>query len=166
MLSTSLRRVLVASGLVIASSFAAASGAFALTTGDVNLSGTVNSTLAISSSNPNTAIDLAASQTDTTVKAADLAFGTNNSAGLTVASSGTLTLSNGQATPVPFTVGIVAGSTGTPAAYYPTNTANIFDTSAAAAPTTAHALYIKYSTAAFQDPGNYTATVTLTVSDN
>ncbi len=165
MLSTSLRRVLVASGLVIASSFAAASGAFALTDSNVNLTGTVASTLAISSSNPNTAIDLAASQTDTTVKAADLAFGTNNSAGLTVASSGTLTLSNGQATPVPFTVGIVAGSTGTPVSYVASG-ATVFTTSAAAAPTTAHALYIKYSTAAFQDPGAYAATVTLTVTDN
>lgn len=165
MLSTTLRRLLVASGLVVATSFGAASGAFAADTTNVILGGTVTSTLAISSSNPNAAIDLAPSQSDTEVKAADLAFGTNNSAGLTVASSGTLTLSNGVATPVPFTVGIVAGASGTPTSYVATG-ATVFTTSAAAAPTTAHALYIKYSTAAFQDPGNYAATVILTVTDN
>lgn len=169
MLSTSLRRVLVASGLVIASSFMA-SAAFAGTSDNVVIGGTVVSTLAIASSNPKADINLAPAQTNTEVKVADLTMGTNNSTGLTVNVSGTLTLArttgSNAITPVPFTVGIVAGASGTPASYVATaNT--VFATSAAAAPSTAHSLYIKYSTDAnFQDPGDYAATIVLTVVDN
>jgi hypothetical protein len=167
MLSTSLRRVLVASGLVIATSFMA-SAAFAE---NVVIGGTVASTLAIAATNANAAINLAPAQIDATLKVADLTMGTNNSTGLKVDLTGTLTLARttiGQeaVTPVPFTVGIVAGASGTPTSYVATG-AQVFSTSAAAAPSTAHSLYIKYSTdAAFQDPGAYDATIVLTASDN
>lgn len=159
---------MVASGLVVATSFIP-SAAFAGTTDSVTIGGSVASTLAIAYTNAKADINLAPAQTNAEVKVADLTMGTNNSTGLTVTATGILTLAKttgSNATPVPFTVGIVAGASGTPASYAITAT-TVFATTTAAAPSTAHSLYIKYSTdASFQDPGSYAATVVLTVADN
>jgi hypothetical protein len=167
MLSTTLHRVLVASGLVVATSFMAFSAVYA---DDVVIGGNVPSTLALTSSLPNTTIDLSPAQTNIEVKVAKVVMGTNNSAGLKVVPTGTFTLArtapDAAITPVSFTVGMVAGSSGAPASYVASG-ADMFSTSAPAAITTEHSLYIKYSTAAvYQDPGDYAATITLTASDN
>jgi len=167
MLSTTLRRALVASGLVVATGFMAFSAVYA---DDVTIGGTVASTLALTSSNPNTTINLDAGQTNIEVKVAKVLMGTNNSTGLKVVPTGTFTLArtapDAAITPVNFTVGMFAGDgSGTPVVTYVASGADMFSTSAAAATNTEHSLFIKYSTAAFQDPGAYAATITLTASD-
>jgi len=171
MLSTTLRRALVASGLVVATSFMAFSAVYA---GDVVIGGSVASTLALTSSDPNTTINLDAGQGQVTpveVKVAKVFMGTNNSAGLKVVPTGTFTLARttGDAaiTPVQFTVGMGIGAAGTPASYVVSGATDMFSTNAPAPVNTEHSLWIKYSTAAvYQDPGDYAATITLTASDN
>ncbi|MHC5821203.1 MAG: hypothetical protein ACYT04_36365, partial [Nostoc sp.] len=65
-----------------------------------------------------------------------------------------------------FTVGVGVG-TAAPAGAYVATGAVAIDTLVAEAPTTPYALYIQYTTSAgFQDPGTYGATISLTVADN
>lgn len=169
-----IRRALIASGLFIGAAAGFSPTAFADTgtTDDsaiVNISGTVASTLGISASAPNTNLDLAPGQTNTTVRAATLAMGTNNSTGLTLNTSGSFVLTNdasGSVT-IPFTVGIGVGSA--PASTYgaTTTTDSGITINEAKAATTEYGMWIQYSTATgFQDPGSYTGQVTLSLSDN
>ena len=175
MLSTTLRRVLVASGLVVATSGFMTSAAFAGDTATVNLSGTVASTLALSSTATAaaSALNLNVSQTGTVVKVADLQMGTNNFGGLTLklsANSGSLTRVN--STPIPFTVATVSGDGTTPPVvgdYKDTAADTLIGTTAPSAITTPYSLFIKYSTSALQEASvatPYTGAISLVVTDN
>jgi hypothetical protein len=175
MLSTTFRRALVASGLVIATSGFMASAAFAVDpTDNVVLQGTVTSTLAMSATEVAGAstINLAPAQSNIELKVADIAMGTNNSSGLSLkidtGSSFSLATTQG-ATSVPFTVGSILGdgSSVKPLAYKSTVNDVLLNTGSATAPNTAYSLFITYTTdPAFQDPGVYNATIKLVASDN
>lgn len=189
MLLNSLGRVLVASGFVAVTSFMASTAAFAQvvvpaldaassfyppshsrsTTATVVVKGRVNTTLDIKAVTLSSAsdINLDPHQTGTKVKVADLFLGTNNWEGLTVATTGALSLATAQGhTSVPFSVAIAPGNpaASTTTGYVGANN-DVFSTGAAAfyAP---HSLYIQYTTdPQFQDPGQYEGAINLNVRD-
>ena len=171
MLSTTLRRVLVASGFVVATSFMS-SAAFAATTGDVIIGGSVASTLTmgITAKAGAATINLAPAQTNAVLEVADITMGTNNSTGLSLkldAASSFSMANTGGGTPVAFTVAAVEGDLETGAVYKGAVGDVLITSTAAQASTTAYSLFIKYSTqATFQDPGTYSSTIKLIVSDN
>ncbi|MHC5825077.1 MAG: hypothetical protein ACYT04_56830, partial [Nostoc sp.] len=152
-----IRRALVASGLFIGAAVAFSPTAFAGTTADVGIGGSVESTIALAvTGTANTTIDLGPGKTEATVKVAGLEMGTNSSQGLTLTTSGTFNLNNGTngggRTNIPFKVGIGVGST--EAANYGDagDSASGIDTAAAARTDTAYGLWIQYNTGAdFQD---------------
>ncbi|GBO53305.1 hypothetical protein APA_1212 [Pseudanabaena sp. lw0831] len=167
MLSTSLRRVLVASGLVIASSFAA-SAAFAGTTGSIPLSGTVTTTLEmVATPTANTGMNLTTPSVQR-VKVGDITMGTNNATGLNLALDSAVTFTNLNAkTPITVGVAVLAGaSPTTPTTGYTTIAGSLIAPTAAQAVSTPYSLFVEYTPAALQDPIAYSATVSLTVTDN
>lgn len=162
-----IRRALIASGLVLGATTAFSPTAFAQTAAEVNIGGPVVTTLAINAGPGATNLNLAPAQTEVVANVSALTMGTNNSTGLTVTTRGVFNLVNGTGGTIPFTIGIGEG-VDAPATYgAPTTTESGINTGAAAAPTTAYGLWVKYSTNAdFQDPGTYTAAIGLDVSDN
>jgi hypothetical protein len=170
MLLNSLGRVLVASGLVAVTSFMASTAAFALETASVVIGGTAPKTLAIEALPANYPVDLSPKQTNKKVKVADLQFGTNNSTGLNVTASGTFSLTNLTTdTQIGFRVAIndeTANLGVIPAVYSQSSSLiPLFSTSVAASINSPYSLYIRYSTLEFLDPGIYTATINLAVTD-
>lgn len=170
MFTKSIRRVLIASGLVLGATAAFSPTAFAQTAGTVPLSGTVASTLAITSAATTEAgaLDLDGDGTaaEHIVKAADMAIATNNEQGYTLTvSSGNLTKANG--TPIAYQVTTVADAAAAPATGgFLVASGTNYTVSTAAAGSVPRDLYIKYTPAALQDAGAYGATINLTVADN
>lgn len=143
--------------------------AMAETTDSVSLSGVVTSTLAITATDTAGAaaldLDGDGSASEHIVKVTDALMTTNNDQGLTLSYSGgnltkaggvsiaysVLTVADGAAAPLTGDAGWATGAT--------------TDASSAAGDHVRD-LYIKYTPAASQDPGTYTGTISLTVSDN
>jgi hypothetical protein len=167
MLSTNFRRVLVASGLVVASSFMA-SAAFAGITGSVPLSGTVATTLAVTATPVNnTSMNLTTASVQR-VKVADVTMGTNNATGLKLVFDSDVAFVNANAkTPIAVGVQVLAGaSPTTPTSAYITSAGTLVTETAAQAVNTPYSLFVEYTPAALQDPGAYSASIGLTVTDN
>ncbi|AFZ12414.1 hypothetical protein Cri9333_1522 [Crinalium epipsammum PCC 9333] len=164
----SIRRAVIASGLVIGAAAAFSPAAFADT---VNLSGTVTSTLALTTSptaGPNSAANLPLnSATEQIVRIADLAVSTNNNTGYTLTvSSGSLTKSGGA--DIPFQVVVTDDGTAAASGDFTvaSGTAYTYSTASAnAAGSNGKDLSMKFTPDALQDPGNYTASVSVTVVD-
>ncbi len=165
-----IRRALIASGLFIGATAAFSPTAFAATDATVPLSGTVASTLAITSTATAGAstldLDGDGSAAEHIVKVADLAIATNNEQGYTLTvTSGNLTKDGG--TSIAYKVTTVDDAAAAPA----TGAFTIASGTAYTVPTTAAGsvpkdLYIQYTPAALQDAGAYVATINLTVADN
>jgi len=166
MMST-LRRTIIASGLFFGTVTAFSSAAFAQTTSDtVNLSGNVPSILEMTTTATAaaSALELPTSADTKVVQVADIAFETNDAEGVTItATNGTLTKIGGQ-TPINFQVKLLADGTATPGSSdfaagnttYATTTAGEGNAD----------LYIKYTTAEYQDPGAYSGNINVTITDN
>jgi hypothetical protein len=155
-----MRNFLLAAAAILAPAIAQAD-----TNAQVDLSGSVESTLAIvatAANNTNLPLSVASQQT---VKVATLAMGTNNSTGLTLHATWADLDKADHITPVGFssaTTGINA-SDATGATFTASDT-DLFQTEAAGA--ASQALWIRYTPATFQDPGDYTSFIALSVSDN
>ncbi len=167
MLSTTLRRALVASGIVVATSGFMASAAFAGTTGSVPLGGTVVTTLemAVTPLN-NTGMDLTTPSVQR-VKVGDITMGSNNATGLTLSFNSAVNFVNPNAkTPIAVGVQVLAGASPTlPTSGYITTAGTLSAPAAAQAVNTPYSLFVEYTPAALQDPGLYSATISLTVLD-
>jgi hypothetical protein len=151
---------------VILAGLMVSAAAHAATSGSVSLSGTVVSSLAITVTASAAASALDLSGGEKIVKVADLAMSTNNEQGFTLTtSSGSLTKSGG--TSIAFQVTTVADAATAPAAGAFTVASGSDDTfNTSGAGSSDRDLYIKYTPASLQDPGTYTGTINLTVSDN
>jgi phage tail sheath gpL-like len=150
-------------GLLVA---AVGAPAFAATTGSVALSGTVTTTLAITVTPTGTASALDLSGGQKIVKVADVAMLTNNEQGLTVSiSSASLTKTGGSS--IPWQVTTVADAASAPlTAAFTVASGTAYSVGSSVAGTVDKDLYIQYTPLALQDPGIYTGTINLTVSDN
>ncbi|MFB2882403.1 hypothetical protein [Floridanema aerugineum] len=167
----SLRRFLIASSLIVTpvATIGLAPAAFADTTASVGLSGTVTSTLAITSTTTTDASALPLSTAGNQVaKIADLTVTTNNTAGLTLtASTGNLT--SGTDT-VPFTVTTVDDAATAPSTFATASgsnyTLNVNSGLDASTGSKNLDLYIQVQNPTLPKRGSYNGTVTLTVTDN
>ena len=139
----------------------------AATTDAVTLGGTVSSTLSIEATDTvgASALDLT-TPSEQIVKVADIAMSTNNSAGLTLtASSGNM--SNPDSQTIAFKVTTVDDAAAAPASgAFDTPSGTDYTVGNGAAGTLDNDMYIAYTPAALQDPGLYSGTISLTVSDN
>ena len=158
----SIRRAVIASGLVIGAAAAFSPAAFAGTTGSVNVSGSVASTLAVTASPTAGAATLELNDgLSHIVPVGDLSMSTNNEQGLTLTvNPGNLTKPGG--TDIAFEVTTVDAGTPAPNAFAPGD----HTVATAAARSAAKDLYIKYTPAALQDPGTYNGTINVSVADN
>ena len=166
----SIRRAIIASGLVIGAAAAFSPAAFAGTSDTVDLSGSVNSTLDMAVTNKiATPLDLKGDGTTSASyvsKAADVNIATNNSTGATVTVTfGDLVNPDGT-TPIPVEVSAVndGGSAPSTTGVAANNTGYTFGTNAAGG--FDKDLYIKFTPADYQDPNSYGSTLTLNVADN
>jgi hypothetical protein len=152
--------------LVVFALVAGSSVAVAATTGTVTLGGTVTSTLTVTSVATSAASTLDLTPGEKIVKVSDIAMSTNNEQGLTLsATSGNLTKTGGttitfQVTSVPD--GDAAPDTGD----FAIATGSPYEVGTVVAGGDAVDLYIKYTPASLQDPGAYSGSIGLTVSDN
>lgn len=100
------------------------------------------------------------------VKVADIEISTDSGSGLTLTiSSGDIDRVGGQ--PIPFQITTVTDNASSPSSGdFSTSSGNnyIYDTGAAG--TENRDVYIRYTPLTFQDPGNYTGSINLSVSDN
>jgi hypothetical protein len=151
---------------LVSSAALLSSAAFADTTASVTLGGTVTSSLAITSTPTAAASTLDLSGGEKLVKVADLAIGTNNEQGLTLsATSGDLTKAGGTA--IAFQVHTVADGAGAPiAGAFVVASGTDYDVGSLAAGAFDRDVYILYTPAALQDPGAYSGSISLTVTDN
>jgi hypothetical protein len=144
-----------------------ASVASAATSGQVDLSGEVTSTLTMSATPTNaaSALDLMTAS-EQIVKVADLAASTNNDQGLTwTMSSGDLAKSGGQS--IAYKVLSVADGGSAPATgAFIVDSGDDHVVGNSAAGSFDRDLYIKFTPAGSQDPGIYEGTINLSVSDN
>jgi hypothetical protein len=150
---------------VLAASLLSSSVALAATTASVTLGGTVATTLSLTvTATPEAAsLDLTTAG-PTVVKVADVSMSTNNEQGLTLtATSGDLTKAGG--TPIPFQVTSVADGDAAPTVFAIAS-GDDYTVGTSVAGADAQDLYISYSPAALQDPGAYSGSITLTVTDN
>lgn len=172
MFTTSIRRALIASGLVLGVTTAFSPAAFAATSDTVGLSGTVDSTLTITGSATAgaTALNLQGTGNagvETIVKSADLAIDTNNSAGYTLTVSSGNLVNATATTPIAYQVTTVADAAAAPAAAgFTVASGTNYTVASSAAGSVPKDLYIKYTPATNQDPGTYTATISVSVVDN
>ena len=152
-------------GLVLGS-FVVSSAALAGTTAEVELGGTVTSTLALSSAPTPAAEELDLMHGHQIVKVADLIMSTNDEQGLTLSvTSGNLVSS--LATPIPYQVTtVVAGTLAPDDGAFLVDSGSVYAVSTFGAGGAAKDLYIKYTPAGLQSPGYYGGTITLTVMDN
>jgi hypothetical protein len=171
----SLRHFFIASSLILApiTTLGFGSAALADTDSDIILSGTVDSQIAIDATPTTAASDLplsplaAGQDGSTTVHIADLDITSNNSAGINITadsySEGELTSGENE---IAYTIAIVDNG-GTPTSTTSVSSLNQnvngFDS-----PTGIKSmdLYIRYSVGGMPKMGNYSDTLTITVSDN
>jgi len=101
------------------------------------------------------------------IKVADLAISTDNSTGLSLAvSSGNLTKADG-ITPIAFQVTTVADGAPAPTSgEFIVPSGSNYTTSTSTAGQADKDLYIKYTPVVLQDPGSYSAAISLIVTDN
>lgn len=153
--------------LSVLGALAVSSVALAANTDTVALSGSVGTAASVTAVDTTEAAALNLGGMGTAigeqiVKVADVALSTNNTTGLTLTITwGSLT--NGTVS-IPFTATTVADAAAAPTASTGFGTTGM--TYSNAALTDARDLYIAYTPGANQDPGTYTATMTLTVADN
>jgi len=137
----------------------------------VDIGGSVTSTLDVTAtlSTGGDALDLTVG-TQRIAQVADVTMTTNNAQGISLSiDSGSLVKTSGaNSTPITFQVATVADGTTAPIAAAFTSLTTVAYTagSTSAAGSTPKDLYIMYSPAAVQDPGDYGARITLTFSDN
>ncbi|MBE9076004.1 hypothetical protein IQ241_01615 [Romeria aff. gracilis LEGE 07310] len=160
-----LRRFAITAGALVGA-IAFSAPAFADT---VNLSGTVASTSSVTSTATAgaTTLSLAGQGTaaaDTVVKVADMALSSNNSQGVTLAAAAGGSLTNGTGS-LAYQVLIVADGAATPVATDFTATSDSKSVTDFASGVAARDLYIEYDAPALLDPGTYTSTITVTVTD-
>lgn len=150
--------------LAIASVVGLTSTSLAATDATVPLSGTVTTTLQVTSSTASGASTLDLMNGEKIVKVADISMSTNNEQGLTLTvSSGNLTKTGG--TSIPYQVTSVADAATAPTTFGTASGTN-YTVGTSAAGSSAVDLYIKYAPASAQDPGAYSGEISLTVSDN
>lgn len=113
------------------------------------------------------ALDGTGSSSEHIVKVADLAITTDSPNGYTLSvSSGNLSNADGQ-TPIALQVTTVTDGAPAPgSAEFTTPSGSNYSVSTASAGQADQDLYIKYTPAALQDPGLYSASIALLVSDN
>lgn len=101
------------------------------------------------------------------VKVADLSISSSAGPGFSLTvTSGALAKADGQ-TPIPFQVVTVADQAPPPsAADFTSPSGSVYVFSTTAPGSVVRALYIRYHAAALQDPGNYHASLEVTVVDN
>ena len=166
-------RILLASGLAATASLVANSSAFAGTTGTVNLSGTVPSSLSltVAASTSAASLDLTPGFTYSDVKVATLSGArTNGTAGLKVFVSSTWVLTSGSNT-IPITrVGDAATSSAVATIKTATNTyvpytLNVTKSTAGGNANDSN-VFIEYSVPSTQAKGTYAGSITFTASDN
>jgi hypothetical protein len=177
----SLRHFFIASSLILApiTTLGFGSAAFADTASDyIQLSGTVEQQIAIDANRTTAASDLPLSPEDagqdgsTTVHIADLDITSNNIAGITITSSsdndGKLVSSANSSDAIPYGIAIINYGSQAPAAIPMTPLSSVnqsvtsgFNTDG----TKAMDLYIRYPVENLKQ-GNYSDTLTITVSDN
>jgi hypothetical protein len=160
--------LLIATAITIVTATIAPSKAFAATTANVPIGGSVAQTLDIqSTTDPGAAaLDLTTAG-EKTVKVATLAINTNNSTGYTLTINDGTMVRTGEAgsTPIAYQVSTVIAGEAAPTTFAAGN--HTYSSAAAnATGSNGRDLYIRYTPAALQDPGAYTATVTMTVADN
>jgi hypothetical protein len=102
------------------------------------------------------------------VKVADVTMGTNNATGLKLVFDSDVAFVNANAkTPIAVGVQVLAGaSPTTPTSAYITSAGTLVTETAAQAVNTPYSLFVEYTPAALQDPGAYSASIGLTVTDN
>lgn len=167
-----IRRFLIASGLFIGATAAFSPTAFAATTGTVGLQGTVASTLAIAATATAgaTTLNLQGAGTagvQTIVKVADLAIDTNNSTGYTLTVTSGNLVNATTTTPIAYQVTTVADAATAPVAGgFTVASGTNYTVASSAAGSLPKDLYMMHTPAQYQDPGTYTATITVTVADN
>lgn len=165
-----IRRVLIASGFALGAMAAFTPNAFAGTSDSVTLGGTVTTTLDMTSTPTGgasaLALDGGAAGSVQIVKVADISMSTNNEQGLTLtASSGNLTKAGG--TSIAYQVTSVADGASAPATGdFAVASGSNYTVGSSGAGNLVKDLYIKYTPAALQDPGNYAGSITLSVADN
>ena len=151
-------------GLIIGS-LVIASAARADTTATVNLGGTVTSTLTLGSTTAGAASGLDLMNGQQIVKVADVVASTNNEQGLTLtASSGSLAKTGGSS--IPFQVTTVAEAATPLSTAFLVASGTAYTTGTSAAGGINVDLFIMYTPATLQDPGDYTGVINLSVSDN
>lgn len=170
MFTKSIRRALIASGLFLGATAAFSPTAFAQTAATVPLSGTVATTLAMTSVATTEAgtLDLDGDGTaaEHIVKVADVAIATNNETGYTLTvSSGNLTKTGG--TSIAYQATTVSDAATAPATGgFTVASGTNYTVSTAAAGSVPKDLYVKYTPGALQDAGTYVGTISLNVADN
>jgi hypothetical protein len=161
-------RLLIAIIVATVGSAIAPTKSFAATTANVPLSGSVASTLDITAAPEAGASALDLSAGEKTVKVATLSIQTNNSTGYTLTvNDGVLAKAAPDAavTPIAYQVNTANAGAAAPTTFTAGN--HTFNSGVAnAAGAGNRDLYIRYTPEALQDPGTYTATVTMTVADN
>lgn len=101
------------------------------------------------------------------VKVANLELSTDDSDGFTLIISSESLTKSGSETPIPFQVTTVAAGSGSPSASdFPVSPGSNYTVSTTSAGSSSKELYIKYTPAALQDPGSYSTSISLVVTDN
>lgn len=152
--------------LFVVGSLLVSSAAIAATTGSVTLGGSVSSSLSLDAEDTLGASTLDLSGGEKIAKVADISMSTNNEQGLTLtASSGDLTKTGGSS--ISFQVTTVADAASAPVAGdFLTASGDDYTVGTSAAGSVNKDMYILYTPAALQDPGAYTGSISLTVTDN
>ena len=166
------KRILLASGLAATASLVANSSAFAGTTGTVNLSGTVPSSLSLTVAASTSAASLALSPgTYSNVKVGVVTGASTNSAnGLKVVLSSSWALTSGSNSIAITNIGEAAGTAATSSTgNQPSPVGNytlIGTRTSASGNATDSSIFIAYTVPTGQAPGTYTGSITFTASDN
>jgi hypothetical protein len=165
-------RILLASGLAATASLVANSPAFADTTGTVNLSGTVPSTLAVTVSPSPDAFSLDLSPGTRIVKIATITgAATNSPSGLKVTATSNWRLVSGSNFIVLDRLGESQGSNATSPtslqlpSYYDSNPLQL-TTSDSTGNASDSSIFVSYTIPPDQAPGTYTGSITFTATDN
>lgn len=173
----SFNRCLLVGSLALGASLFGASSAMAQTTGDVNIGGTVDSTLNIDITavgGVDTGLDLGGEGIDndeTIVKIADIIVRTNNNAGLSLTMTEGNMTATGSDTPLAYQVAVTDNDVVAVTGDFGGGLTETYTQAGGAAPnlgadgTVAQDISISYNPPQNLDAGAYTATITLTVAD-